>query len=53
MFDLSRFENNIACITPSGEHISYGELQALSERIKGKLSAHQLVFCMCGNTIGS
>lgn len=53
MFDLNRFENNIACITPSGEHISYGELQALSERIKGKLSAHQLVFCMCGNTFGS
>ena len=53
MFDLSRFKDNIVCITPSGEFFTYGELQALSESIQEKVSSHQLVFCLCGNTIGS
>lgn len=53
MFVLNDFKDNIACITPSGEKLSYGELQALSERIQAKLAPNQLVFCMCGNTIGS
>lgn len=53
MFELGIFKNNIACITPSGEHLSYGGLQALCERIASKLESHRLVFCICGNTIGS
>lgn len=53
MFDLCRFNDNIACITPYGERYSYGELHAMSERIRCRLNPHQLVFCMCGNTIGS
>ena len=53
MFALRVFKDNIACITPSGETLSYGELQALSERIRSKVEPHQLVFCLCGNTVGS
>lgn len=53
MFLLSDFKDNVACITPTGEHLTYGELLALSERIRIKIESHQLVFCMCGNTIGS
>lgn len=53
MFKLSEYRDNTACITPSGEHLSYGELQALTDRIKNKLEPHRLVFCFCGNTIGS
>lgn len=53
MFKLADFYDQIACITPSGEQLSYGDVQALSDRIKNKLKSHQLVFCMCGNTIGS
>ena len=53
MFALSDFKNNIACITPEGECITYGELQTLSDRIRRETDSHQLVFCMCSNTIGS
>lgn len=53
MFELNLFKDNIACITPSGEQLSYGELQALSDRIKANIDSHELVFCLCGNTIGS
>ncbi|MBQ6087121.1 MAG: AMP-binding protein [Bacteroidales bacterium] len=53
MFDLRRFKDNIACITPSGEHLPYGGLQELSESIRSRLEPHRLVFCLCGNTIES
>lgn len=53
MFVFNDFKDNIACITPAGENLTYGELLALSKRIQTKLEPHQLVFCMCGNTIGS
>lgn len=53
MFVFSKYKDNVACITPSGEHFSYGEVQAISESIRSKLKPHQLVFCICGNTIGS
>lgn len=53
MFELNSFKDNIACITPSGEQISYGELHALSDSIKANIESHELVFSLCGNTIGS
>lgn len=53
MFVFNDFIDNTACITPTGEKLSYDELQTLSNRIRTKLEPHQLVFCMCGNTIGS
>lgn len=53
MFELNDFKDNIACITPRGEQLTYGELQALSDNIRCKTEPHQLVFCMCGNTIGA
>ncbi len=53
MFELLRFKDNIACVTPSGEKISYGELHALSDRIQSKLKKHSLIFSLCSNSIGS
>ena len=53
MFKLLHFKDNIACIAPSGEHLSYSELQAIAERIQSKTMPHQLVFSICGNTVGS
>ena len=53
MFELNDFKDNIACITPEGERLTYGELQVLSDCIRHEIEPHQLVFCMCGNTIGS
>ena len=53
MFELNVFKDNVACITPEGERITYRELQTLSDKIRSKTEPHQLVFCMCGNTIGS
>ena len=53
MFQLVDFKERIACITPEGEQLSYGALQELTEKIKNRVQPHQLVFCMCGNTIGS
>ena len=53
MFDLCTYKENIACISSSGETLSYGELHELSLRIKRYVDPHQLVFCLCGNTIGS
>lgn len=53
MFKLNDFKDNIACITPSAEHLTYGELLAITERIQNKTKPHQLVFSICGNTVGS
>ena len=53
MFNLNDFKDHIACITPEGERITYGGLHAISNRIQGQLEPHQLVFCLCGNTVGS
>lgn len=53
MFELEKFKDNIACITPSGEQVSYDELHALTARIISNLKPYQLVFSMCSNTIGS
>jgi len=53
MFDLCSFKDRIACITPSGEHYSYGDLYNMTMRIQEHLEAHQLVFCLCGNNIAS
>lgn len=53
MFVFNDFIDNAACVTPTGGRLTYGELQALSNRIRTKLEPHQLVFCLCGNTIGS
>ena len=53
MFELNVFKDKTACITPSGERISYVDMQMMCDRIQNNLSPHQLVFCLCGNTIGS
>lgn len=53
MFNLNNYKNNTACITPVGEHLSYGELLVITDRISDRVEQHQLVFCVCENSIGS
>jgi hypothetical protein len=53
MFDLSKYKDAIACITPSGDHLSYGELQGLSDKIIKNLKTRKLVFSLCSNSIRS
>ncbi len=53
MFEFNAFKDKTACITPSGERVSYVEMQMMCDRIRSNLSPHQLVFCLCGNTIGA
>lgn len=53
MFVFSKYIENIACITPFGESLTYGDLGILSADISSNVEPHQLVFCLCSNTIGS
>lgn len=53
MFDFSKFGSKLACITPYGEELSYGDLDSFVNRIKSNIHPHELVFCLCGNNIAS
>lgn len=53
MFLFSKYKDNIACIASSGESFTYGDLGILSEDISSRIEPHRLIFCLCGNTIGS
>lgn len=53
MFELNNYKDHIACISHSGEQLSYGELSVISDQIQSTTRSHQLVFSMCSNTIGA
>jgi len=53
MFELCKYRDNIACVSPSGEQFSYGDMYNMTLRIQKHLEPHQLVFCICGNNIAS
>lgn len=53
MFELNNYRDHLACITSSGEQLTYGELNGILKQIRSKIKPHQLVFSMCSNTIGS
>ena len=53
MWKLSEFGENVAVIEESGHEISYSELNALSEKLRGYFKSRCLVFNFCSNTPGS
>jgi len=52
MFEFSNTAAT-ACISSTGRHVSYGELDRLAGRICTLMEPHSLVFCLCSNTVGS
>lgn len=53
MFDLLKFKDNTAIISDDGESISYGELSNRICQFSDKITAKDLTFCLCENTIPS
>lgn len=53
MWDLKKFNENIALISDTGERISYGELEDEGRKISDVINERCLVFSLCTNSIGS
>lgn len=53
MFDLRRYENNIAAVTESGESFTYAALQSKVNCLSTLLQKGSLAFCLCKNSVGS
>ncbi len=51
LFDFTPFLSNTAIETDSGERLTYKELQAEVDSMKGYLHPDKLAFCLCSNTI--
>ena len=50
---LLSFKNNNAAIDENGESITYGELDAFSEKLYAVIGHRCLVLCLCKNQLGS
>lgn len=53
MFDLLRYEDNIAVITDDGENMTYGNLNYEVENLGNAIPQKGLVFCLCENVLAS
>lgn len=53
MFDLLKHTDNTAVITDRGERLTYGELDAESEKFANAINGKGLLFCLCENRLGS
>ena len=53
LFEFSLFFDHTALKTDSGEELTYGQLQAVSDEVKSYLHQRSLAFCLCTNTVGS
>jgi acyl-CoA synthetase (AMP-forming)/AMP-acid ligase II len=53
VWSFSSYPERVAAICENGAEITYGELVGFGEIIRGAVSARQLVFCLCSNTMGS
>ena len=53
MFNLDRYQNNIAVITDKGERLTYSELRAEANRFADAVPQDGLMFCLCENRLGS
>jgi len=53
MFNLDRYQNNIAVITDKGERLTYSELKAEVSKFADAISQNGLMFCLCENRLGS
>ena len=53
MWDLKRFDNNIALQDENATTLTYNELNELGNRIADVVGKRCLVFCLCTNSVGS
>lgn len=53
MFNLDRYQNNIAVITDKGERLTYSELKAEVSKFADAISQNGFMFCLCENRLGS
>lgn len=53
IWDLGRFGDREALVDEGGGRLTYGELEVECARLARALGWRRLVFCLCGNTIGS
>ena len=53
MFNFSAHIDNIACVTPLGEKLTYGELEQRSYELSQHIRLGSLSFILCSNTISS
>ncbi len=53
MFNLDKFQNNIAVITDKGERLTYSEMKAEANRFAEAIPRNGLLFCLCENSLGS
>jgi long-chain acyl-CoA synthetase len=51
--NLLTFKNNTAAITDHGERITYGQMADFAGRLAAQIKQRCLVFCLCGNSVGS
>lgn len=53
MWDLAEFKNNIALVNTGGETCTYATLNDACEKLAAHIPTRCLVFCLCGNSMGS
>lgn len=53
MFNLDKYQSNIAVITDKGEQLTYSELKAEAKKFADALPQNGLLFCLCENKLGS
>ena len=53
MFDLNKYSDRKAVITDKGEHLTYGELNAVAAIFANAVTEKGLLFCFCENRLGS
>ena len=53
IFDLKKYSQKYAFEDEEGNKITYGEIEALSEKIRKKIGTRKLVCILSNNTIGA
>ncbi len=51
--NLNKYKNNIAVISETGEKITYGDAERISDELYSQIGRRTLVFCLCDNTLGT
>lgn len=53
MFELNKFEENIAVQTEQGQTLTYAQLAYAASSVVAEIEPRKFTFCLCENTIGS
>ena len=53
MFDLDKYNNNIAIETEQGKKMTYAQLKEAVDNIAAEMEPRKFTFCLCENTLGS